>query len=354
MTQPTLIAPTARVGLKVLIAEDDPDNRHELEAAVRWLGDSCTVARDGQEAWEMYQADRADVILADWKMPRLDGICLCQRIRSLDPPYTHIILVTGNSDKAHFIEGMHAGADGYITKPVDLDELEASLGVARRAVMIEHRAETMNSALRRKSDRDFRAARTDPLTAVSNRLELMEDLEVLASRVHRYGHPYSAALCDIDSFKGYNDCFGHVAGDEVLRRVAHAVREGLRRGDGFYRYGGEEFLAILPEQSLAEAAAGMDRVRHQVEELRVVHAPKASSAVRDDQRGDRRVEFRLHRTDRRLDPQSGHRPLHGEGSREKLRSHGGPRGSPNRDSGSPERRGRCGALLAFAAIHRSG
>lgn len=185
MTQPTLIAPTARVGLKVLIAEDDPDNRHELEAAVRWLGDSCTVARDGQEAWEMHQADRADVILADWKMPRLNEICLCQRIRSLDPPYTHIILVTGNNDKAHFIEGMHAGADGYITKPVDLDELEASLGVARRAVMIEHRAETMNSALRRKSDRDFRAARTDPLSAVSNRLELMEDLEVLASRVHR-------------------------------------------------------------------------------------------------------------------------------------------------------------------------
>jgi len=280
MTQPTLIAPTPATeeGLKVLIAEDDADSRQGLELAVRLLGHSCAVACDGLEAWEMHQADRADVVLADWSMPRLDGIGLCQRIRSIDSnvAYTHFVFVTGISDKAHFIEAMHAGADDYLTKPVDLDNLRARLEVARRAVTIQRQGDAKHSALRRKSDRDFRAARTDPLTAMSNRLELTENLEVLASRVDRYGHPYSAALCDIDSFKAYNDCFGHLAGDDVLRRVAHTIHAGLRRGDGFYRFGGEEFLAILPEQSLAESAAGMNRVRHEVEELRIIHAPQAS------------------------------------------------------------------------------
>jgi two-component system chemotaxis response regulator CheY len=283
MMQPTIIARRAADRLKVLIAEDDPEAREALEEAVRSLGHACAVAKDGLEAWEMHQANRADVIVADWNMPRLDGIGLCRRLRRLDmqrldqqSAYAHFIFVTGSGDKAHFIEGMRAGADDYITKPIDIDELEARLEVVHRAVLIQRQGEENNSALRRKSDHDFRAARTDPLTAVSNRLELTEDLELLASRVRTHGHPYSAALCDIDSFKAYNDSFGHLAGDEVLRRVAHTIHQGLRRDDGFYRYGGEEFLAILPEQGLAEAAAGMDRVRKDVEQLRIPHGPGAS------------------------------------------------------------------------------
>jgi two-component system chemotaxis response regulator CheY len=264
--------------LKILIAEDDCEAREALELAVRLLGHSCAVARDGLEAWEMHLATRADVILADWSMPRLSGLELCTRLRAYDPhgPYTHFIFVTGKEDKAHFIEGMHAGADDYITKPVDIDELEARLEVSRRAVLLQRQGEAKSSALRRKSDRDSRAARTDPLTLISNRLEMTEDLDALASRARRHGQPYCAAICDIDSFKAYNDCYGHLAGDDVLRRVAHAVHVGLRRGDGWYRYGGEEFLAILPEQSLSEAALGMDRVRREVEDLRVIHASGAS------------------------------------------------------------------------------
>ena len=277
MTRPTLIALTASEPLKVLIADDEPDARHGLELAVRSLGHFCAVARDGVEAWEMHQADRADVILADWDMPGLDGIGLCQRVR-LDSreAYVHFIFVTGKSDKVHFLEGMHAGADDYITKPVDLDELEARLEVSRRAVLIRRCGDAKSSALRRKSDHNFRTARTDPLTGVSNRLELKEALKALGSRTRR--PPPSAALCDIDSFKAYNDCFGHFAGDDALRRVARTIRDGLRRADGFYRFGGEEFLAILPEQQLAEAVAVMDRLRGEVEGLRIPHAPGASTA----------------------------------------------------------------------------
>jgi two-component system chemotaxis response regulator CheY len=275
-TRPTLIASTAPEPLKVLIADDEADARHGLELAVRSLGHFCAVARDGLEAWEMHRADRADVILADWSMPGLDGLGLCQRVR-LDPhlAYVHFILVTGKSGKVHFIEGMRAGADDYITKPVDLDELEVRLEVSRRAVMIQRRGDANSSALRRKSDHNYRSARTDPLTGVSNRLELKEDLEALASRARR--HPYSAAICDIDSFKAYNDRFGHLAGDEALRRIARTIRAALRRSDGFYRYGGEEFLAILPEQALVEGTGGMDRARQGVEDLRIPHAPEAST-----------------------------------------------------------------------------
>jgi two-component system cell cycle response regulator len=221
MSRNTLIpADTQEEQLKVLIADDELESRQGLEMAVRSLGHSCAVARDGLEAWEMFQADRPDVLLADWNMPKLDGIGLCRRIRGeVGARYTHFIFVTGKTDKVHFLEGMHAGADDYITKPVDLDELE------------------------------LRARR----------------------------HPCSAAICDIDAFKDYNDCYGHLAGDDVLRRFAQTIRNGLRQVDGFYRYGGEEFLAILSEQSISEAAAGMDRVRKLVEELRIVHAPKAST-----------------------------------------------------------------------------
>jgi two-component system cell cycle response regulator len=265
--------------LKVLIADDERDCRDALEDAVRCLGYDCTIARDGVEAWEMHEADRADVILSDWKMPRLDGVGLCKKVREddTDQSYTHFIFVTGNDDKAHFIDGMHAGADDYISKPVDLDELEARLEAAKRMVALQRRLQESNLVLRHDSERERLRARTDALTQARNRLALGEDLEALAARAERYGHKYCAALCDVDHFKAYNDHFGHLPGDEVLRRIARAIRGELRRGDVCYRYGGEEFLVILPEQSLAEATSGMERVRQAIRDLSIPHAPSAKS-----------------------------------------------------------------------------
>jgi two-component system chemotaxis response regulator CheY len=265
--------------LKVLVVDDDDDARAVVEMAVRSLGHACVVARDGLEAFELHSADRADIILSDWKMPRMDGIELCMKVRAEDPAraYTHFIFFTGNSDRAQSLEGMRAGADDYLVKPVDLDQLEARIAVARRVLTLHRELRASNATLRRESERALVAARTDPLTAAMNRLALTEDLEALAARATRYRHRYCAALCDVDHFKAYNDFFGHLAGDEALRAVTHTIRDELRRGDGFYRYGGEEFLAILPEQSLSEAASGMERVRRAVESLRIAHAPTAGS-----------------------------------------------------------------------------
>lgn len=257
--------------LRIIVAEDDTASRLGLARAVRSLGHECRVAGDGEEAWQLHRAEAADVVLSDWEMPRLDGPELCRRIRALgqDAPYTYFIMTTGCGDKAHFLRGMEAGADDYQTKPVDTDELEARLVSAGRVVGLYRRLESQNARLRRDSAACFRQARVDPLTGLGNRLRMDEDLATLFARARRYGEKYCVAICDVDHFKQYNDHYGHAAGDDLLRRLSKGIRLALRVGDAVYRYGGDELLVVLPEQSLAEAAEAMHRVRHAVERLAV-------------------------------------------------------------------------------------
>ncbi|MDP8998642.1 MAG: diguanylate cyclase [Myxococcota bacterium] len=257
--------------LSVLVVDADEASRHDLEQALRLLGHDCRSAKDGVEALEIHQANRADVVLSDWKMPRIDGVELCRRLRAADGEgaYTYFIFMTGFDDKEHFLRGMEAGADDYHSKPVDIDELRARLTSAGRVVSLYRKLAERTSELRRDSQASFRMARVDALTGIGNRLRMDEDLPVLWSQIERYPRRYSVALCDVDEFKSYNDHFGHVAGDEVLRLVAQTLRQGLRQGDGLYRYGGDEFLVVLPEQSPGEAARIMERLRGEVEDLRV-------------------------------------------------------------------------------------
>jgi diguanylate cyclase (GGDEF)-like protein len=259
------------VALDVLVVEDEKASRDGLVEAVRAFGHTCRGACDGLEAWHMHQREPADVILSDWRMPRMDGLELCRRTRvgEDDGPYTYFIFMTAFADKDHFVQGLEAGADDYQTKPIDLDELRARLVSAARVVALYRRLAQQNASLRRDSENSFRVARLDALTCIPNRLSMDEDLKVLWSRVKRYGHRYSIAVCDVDHFKRYNDAFGHLAGDDVLRRVAQTIRDELREGDGLYRYGGEEFVIVLPEQALAEALGAMDRVRAAVERLAI-------------------------------------------------------------------------------------
>lgn len=259
-----------RASLNVIVAEDDAAARRALGIAVRSLGHECREARDGLEAWEMYQREHADVIISDWQMPRMDGLELCRRTRASceGRTYTYFMLVTGCDDKDHLIHGTET-ADNYYTKPTDLDELGARLVSASRVLRVCRDLAEKNAMLSRDSQASFQLARVDALTQVGNRLSMDEDLKALWSRATRYGHGYSIAICDIDWFKTYNDRLGHIAGDDALRRVAVAIREELRGGDCVYRYGGEEFLIVLPEQSLADATRAINRVRAAVERLRI-------------------------------------------------------------------------------------
>jgi diguanylate cyclase (GGDEF)-like protein len=263
--------------LKVLVVDDDPDARRALTQAVMAIGHKCAAAADGREAWSMHEAHPADVVLADWVMPGLSGVDLCRRVRAAEgDAYTYFILVSALRDKPHFLQAMAAGADDYMTKPVDLDELEARFYAAQRVVGLQKRLAAKNQALRRDSLRNFEAARIDPLTAVANRRALTEDLEALFGTPYRLHH--SAAICDVDDFKRYNDRFEHQAGDEALLQTAQAIRRTLRQGDGLYRYGGEEFLVILRDQRLDVAARAMERVRRAVRDLGIAH-PESPAGV---------------------------------------------------------------------------
>jgi two-component system chemotaxis response regulator CheY len=304
--QPESAGSTSSALLKVLVVVDGDGTRKNLQKAVVALGHECRVASDGREAWQLHRGDHADVILSDWKMPNMDGLELCRRVRADDEgsAYTYFILMAGEGDRDHFLQGMRAGADDYHAKPVGLEELQARLASAARAIAVYRKLEEQNSALRRDSQRSFRLARVDALTGVANRLSMDEDLATLWARTKRYGRPVCGALCDIDEFKSYNDAHGHVAGDEVLVRVAQTIRSKVRESDLIYRYGGEEFLLILPEQTLAEATRATERVRQAIERLAIAAASKGvvtiSIGLGAPQASDATIQDWLRRTDAAL------------------------------------------------------
>jgi two-component system, cell cycle response regulator len=258
--------------MRVLIADDDNISRLILRKAVEKAGHECLDARDGVEAWELFQASEFELIISDWMMPRMSGIDLCQKVRDEEQgSYTYFIFLSALADKDHLLTGIEAGADDYLTKPLDRAELQVRLISAERITRLHQRLQAQNSELEQLNRQLFEQARRDPLTHLRNRLQLREDLEVLRARVLRYNHRICAVMADIDFFKDYNDRYGHLAGDEVLISVARVLTECSRTGDAAYRYGGEEFLMILPEQSLETAAIAADRIRQAIERLAILH-----------------------------------------------------------------------------------
>lgn len=266
--------------LRILVVEDDESLGALLKAVLVELGHACATAKDGFEALAMHRARPFDVVLSDWMMPRMNGLELCRQMRlEPDSAYTYFIFMTGLVDKAHVVEGLEAGADEYIAKPVDIQELTARLVPAARLTALHRRLTDKNAFLLRDSQRSFAVARIDPLTKIGNRLRLEEDGAALTARARRYGHCFCVSICDIDFFKHYNDHFGHLAGDETLRRIVEAMQKSLRQGDTIYRYGGEEFLVLFPELSLSRAAAVMERVRLDVEQLGIRQGASAPARL---------------------------------------------------------------------------
>jgi two-component system chemotaxis response regulator CheY len=255
--------PPSPAPLDVLVVDDDPSSRAAVARAVGSLGHACRAASSGEAAWALLVERPSDVVISDWRMPGLDGLALCARARATsdDGPYTYFILMTGNEDRGSLRAAMEAGADDFQAKPIDLDELEARLLAASRVVALHRRLAERTEGLRRDSKTFFREARTDALTGVGNRCRLDEELAAARSKAVRYGHRYTLAICDVDEFKRYNDAFGHPAGDHALVRVAETLRRELRTSDSLFRYGGEEFVVLLPEQSADDGVVVLDRIR---------------------------------------------------------------------------------------------
>jgi len=255
------------------VADDDRASRLIAEAALRRLGHDCETVSDGTEAWQAFSSRPPDVVISDWAMPGLNGLELCRKIRAHNADgYTYFFLCTGRASLDEILRGMDAGADDYLVKPLNSDELRAHLISAARVTSLHRQLAGQRIELERLNDELTAIGLRDPLTGLGNRRALTEDLAVLEARAVRYGHRYCLALLDVDHFKAYNDTYGHQAGDQVLREVAESLSDQARPGDALYRYGGEEFLCILPEQSPAGATVAAERMRRGVEELAITHA----------------------------------------------------------------------------------
>jgi len=259
--------------VKILVADDDPTSRLIVEATLTSLGHGCHTVTDGVQAWDAFRFRQPEVVISDWMMPGLTGLQLCRNIRAQAPGrYTYFIMVTGQGALDEILEGMSAGADDYLIKPLDPDDLQARLIGAARVTALHRQLSRQRTELERLNHDLTAIALRDPLTGLGNRRALQEDLDLLEARVTRYGHNYCMALLDVDHFKSYNDRYGHQAGDGVLQTVAAQLREKARGGDALYRYGGEEFLCIFPEQSLASGTQAVERMRVGVERLAIEHA----------------------------------------------------------------------------------
>jgi diguanylate cyclase (GGDEF)-like protein len=258
--------------MKTLVADDDPISRITAQTELETLGHDCQAVEDGIQAWDLFRTWRPDVVISDWTMPGLSGIQLCRNIRTTAfVGYTYFVIVSGHSGFDKILEGMSAGADDYLVKPVDSDALKARLVAADRVTSLYRQLAHQQAELERLNQQLRDVARRDPLTGLVNRRALEEDLDQLEARVSRYGHRYCMALIDIDQFKSYNDHYGHQAGDRVLQAVAGQLKAHTRGGDGVYRYGGEEFLCVFPEQSLATGALAVQRMRIGLERLAIPH-----------------------------------------------------------------------------------
>jgi two-component system, cell cycle response regulator len=276
--------------MRVLIADDSATPRMLLRREIERLGHECVVAEDGAQAWETFQLTGADVIISDWMMPGVEGPELCRKVRaSAAGAYAYFILLTSLDHHEQVLEGMQAGADDYLTKSFGHDELRARLIAAARVTALHQRLARQQEELERLNAALFDSSRSDFLTGVGNRLRQDEELGALVERSRRYAQAFSVALFDVDHFKAYNDTFGHLAGDEVLRTVAQTLRATSRELDSVYRYGGEELLVAFPEQGIDDARTAAERMRTAVLELAIPHpqgvVTVSAGAAEFDRRG---------------------------------------------------------------------
>jgi diguanylate cyclase (GGDEF)-like protein len=245
--------------MKVLIADDDAVSRRLLQVSLTKAGYDVAVSVDGAEALTI--ANRADcprLMVLDWMMPHVDGVEVCRAVRKLArEPYVYIILLTARGRQEEIVEGLEAGADDYITKPFDLDELKARLRAGRRILDLQEQLVSTREQLRIQ-------ATHDSLTGLLNRFAILEALGREVTRSAREGTRAGVIMADLDHFKQVNDTYGHAVGDAVLRESARRMLSSIRAYDSIGRYGGEEFLIIAPGCGVNEATLQAERLRASV------------------------------------------------------------------------------------------
>lgn len=237
--------------MKILVADDETTSRLVLAATLRRLGHEVTAVEDGLAAFEAWSAGDYPLVVSDWLMPGLDGPALCRAIRS-EPRshYTYLLLLTSLEGKGNYLAGMEAGADDFVSKPFDPDLLAARINVAERML-------SLHEALRIEATRDR-------LTGLLNRGAVLDALHQELHRAARGSGTTGLLLLDIDHFKRVNDTHGHLVGDAVLQEVAQRLRTTLRPYDAVGRFGGEEFVVVVPGSDASQAVVIAERIRQAI------------------------------------------------------------------------------------------
>jgi diguanylate cyclase (GGDEF)-like protein len=257
---------------RVLIVDDDPICRTIIGSCLTQSGFNVIEAEQGEEAFAILCRRGADLMITDWNMPVMDGLTLCRRIRA-NPElgFFYVIMLTANCSQEDLLKGLDAGADEFLRKPVDSQELLARVQVGFRFLAMQAALEHRNSEICRTASELARAnkqlaslARNDGLTGLLNRQSWFK----LFDSAWALSDPASDPLCcieiDVDHFKCVNDTHGHDAGDRVLVAIAEAIKRSCRGSDALARLGGEEFVVLCPHTRLTEAVEVAERIRRTV------------------------------------------------------------------------------------------
>jgi len=239
------------------VADDERLTRRILEDTLTGWGYEVILATNGNEAWDLLQSEDApSLVILDWVMPGLDGLEICRRLRMREKgDYVYAILLTAKTDPEDIIRGLESGADDYILKPFNAEELKYRIKIGARIVDLEQRV--------------LNLARTDPLTELANRRAFMERLEAESNRAQRQDQTLGIIILDLDHFKNINDNYGHQVGDLVLREVGRGLCNVCRSYDFIGRYGGEEFIVGLPGTDLDVVNRTAERIRISLEKNQI-------------------------------------------------------------------------------------
>src|SRR5256714_6275373 len=261
---------------RILVVDDHEDNIELLRARLEARGYDVDGARDGYEALEQVDRVCPDLILLDVMMPKMDGMEVVRRLKAKtaaeELPFIPVIMQTALDSTENKVEGLDAGADDYITKPINFAELEARVNSLLRIKTLQSALKAREKELSELNEQLKQISLTDGLTEVENRRSLNERLHEMWQLPVRLNEPISLVMCDIDKFKSVNDNHGHQAGDAVLKEFAQLLKAEAREIDRVGRYGGEEFLLILPGTVLDSAVTFAERLREKVEKHTFTYA----------------------------------------------------------------------------------
>jgi diguanylate cyclase (GGDEF)-like protein len=247
---------------RLLVVDDNPDNIELLRARLQARGYDVDGANGGEEALEMVKANPPDLILLDVMMPKVDGMEVVRRLKAdKDLPFIPVIMQTALDSTSNKVEGLDAGADDYITKPINFPELDARVKSLLRIKNLQEDLKIRERELEEMNQRLLTISQTDGLTQIPNRRALEEKLDEFWAHSQRLHEPLSVVMCDIDKFKSVNDNHGHQVGDIVLKEFAALLKDAVREIDRVGRYGGEEFLLLLPGTPLDSATTFAERLR---------------------------------------------------------------------------------------------